>query len=85
MLGALKFGKIIEDTGFLAIPLILLSILAVFLVIGVFLGGLCAGIMEMAAWTRGFDNYFADFGNNDKLLTYGSIPFKQIRRLMLEG
>ena len=22
---------------------------------------------------------------NDKLLTYGSIPFKQIRRLMLEG
>jgi len=37
---------------------------------GVFLGGLCAGIMEMAAWTRGFDNYFADFGNNDKLLTY---------------
>jgi uroporphyrinogen decarboxylase len=37
---------------------------------GVFLGGLCAGIMEMAAWMRGFDNYFADFGNNDKLLTY---------------
>jgi uroporphyrinogen decarboxylase len=35
---------------------------------GVFLGGLCAGIMEMAAWTRGFENYFSDFANNEKLL-----------------
>lgn len=34
----------------------------------VFLGGLCAGIMEMAAWMRGFDNYFADFGSNQELL-----------------
>lgn len=37
---------------------------------GVFMGGLCAGIMEMAAWMRGFDNYFADFANNEKLLVY---------------
>jgi uroporphyrinogen decarboxylase len=35
---------------------------------GVFLGGLSAGIMEMAAWTRGFVNYFSDFANNEKLL-----------------
>ncbi len=35
---------------------------------GVFMGGLSAGIMEMAAWMRGFANYFADFANNDKLL-----------------
>jgi uroporphyrinogen decarboxylase len=35
---------------------------------GVFMGGLSAGIMEMAAWTRGFANYFADFANNEKLL-----------------
>jgi len=35
---------------------------------GVFMGGLCAGIMEMAAWTRGFANYFSDFANNEKLL-----------------
>ena len=34
----------------------------------VFMGGLCAGIMEMAAWTRGFANYFSDFANNEKLL-----------------
>jgi uroporphyrinogen decarboxylase len=34
----------------------------------VFIGGLCAGIMEMAAWTRGFANYFSDFANNEKLL-----------------
>ena len=34
----------------------------------VFLGGLSAGIMEMAAWTRGFPNYFSDFANNEKLL-----------------
>jgi uroporphyrinogen decarboxylase len=36
---------------------------------GVFLGGLSAGIMEMAAWTRGFSNYFSDFANNETLLT----------------
>lgn len=35
---------------------------------GVFMGGLSAGIMEMAAWTRGFTNYFSDFANNQKLL-----------------
>lgn len=35
---------------------------------GVFLGGLSAGIMEMAAWMRGFENYFSDFANNEKLL-----------------
>ncbi len=35
----------------------------------VFLGGLSAGIMEMAAWLRGFENYFADFAGNEKLLT----------------
>jgi len=35
---------------------------------GVFIGGLSAGIMEMAAWTRGFANYFSDFANNEKLL-----------------
>ncbi|HVN53279.1 MAG TPA: uroporphyrinogen decarboxylase family protein [Anaerolineaceae bacterium] len=34
----------------------------------VFLGGLSAGIMEMAAWMRGFDNYFSDFGSNETLL-----------------
>ena len=35
---------------------------------GVFIGGLSAGIMEMAAWTRGFDNYFSDFANNEKFI-----------------
>jgi uroporphyrinogen decarboxylase len=35
---------------------------------GVFMGGLSAGIMEMAAWTRGFTNYFSDFVSNEKLL-----------------
>ena len=35
---------------------------------GVFMGGLCAGIMEMAAWMRGFANYFSDFANNEMLL-----------------
>lgn len=34
----------------------------------VFLGGLSAGIMEMAAWMRGYENYFSDFANNEKLL-----------------
>ena len=37
---------------------------------GVILGGLSAGIMEMAAWMRGFADYFADFGNNQELLGY---------------
>jgi len=35
---------------------------------GVFIGGLSAGIMEMAAWMRGFDRYFTDFASNEKLL-----------------
>jgi uroporphyrinogen decarboxylase len=35
---------------------------------GVFIGGLSAGIMEMAAWMRGFANYFSDFANNEKLI-----------------
>lgn len=35
---------------------------------GVFMGGLSAGIMEMAAWMRGFANYFSDFANNEALL-----------------
>ena len=35
---------------------------------GYFMGGLSAGIMEMAAWTRGFANYFSDFANNENLL-----------------
>lgn len=35
---------------------------------GVFMGGLSAGIMEMAAWMRGFANYFSDFANNEKLI-----------------
>lgn len=34
----------------------------------VFMGGLSAGIMEMAAWMRGFANYFSDFAINEKLL-----------------
>jgi uroporphyrinogen decarboxylase len=36
----------------------------------VLLGGLSAGIMEMAAWTRGFDRYFPDFAVNTKLLEH---------------
>jgi uroporphyrinogen decarboxylase len=36
----------------------------------VILGGLCAGIMEMAAWTRGFENYFSDFALNPEMLGY---------------
>jgi uroporphyrinogen decarboxylase len=36
---------------------------------GVFMGGLSAGIMEMAAWMRGFTNFFSDFALNEKLLT----------------
>lgn len=34
----------------------------------IFMGGLSAGIMEMAAWMRGFANYFSDFAMNEKLL-----------------
>jgi len=36
----------------------------------VLLGGLCAGVLEMTAWMRGFDNYFPDFVNNPELQTY---------------
>jgi uroporphyrinogen decarboxylase len=36
----------------------------------VVLGGLCAGVMEMAAWTRGFENYFSDFALNPEMLGY---------------
>ena len=32
------------------------------------MGSFCSGIMEMAAWTRGFANYFSDFANNEILL-----------------
>jgi uroporphyrinogen decarboxylase len=35
---------------------------------GVFIGGMSAGIMEIAAWMRGFDNYFIDFVANERLL-----------------
>jgi uroporphyrinogen decarboxylase len=35
---------------------------------GVFIGGMSAGIMEIAAWMRGFDNYFVDFAANEELL-----------------
>jgi len=34
---------------------------------GVCLWGMCAGIMEMAAYLRGFQNYFLDFVGNEKL------------------
>jgi uroporphyrinogen decarboxylase len=34
----------------------------------VVLGGLCAGIMEIAAWTLGFERYFSDFALNPALL-----------------
>jgi uroporphyrinogen decarboxylase len=37
---------------------------------GVIIGGLCAGIMEMVAWMRGFEDYFLDFAANTKLLEY---------------
>ena len=37
---------------------------------GVALGGLCAGILEMAAWLRGFENYYLDLAANQKLLGY---------------
>jgi uroporphyrinogen decarboxylase len=35
----------------------------------VFLGSMSAGVMEMTAWSRGFENYFADFASNQKLQT----------------
>lgn len=34
----------------------------------VVLGNFCAGMMEMAAWTRGFTDYFMDFAANQKLM-----------------
>lgn len=37
---------------------------------GVILGGLSAGIMELAAWMRGFADYFRDFGDNTDLMEY---------------
>lgn len=37
---------------------------------GVVIGGLCAGIMEMVAWMRGFEDYFIDFVANTKLMEY---------------
>ena len=37
---------------------------------GVILGGLSAGIMEMAAWMRGFKDYFEDFAGNQELMGY---------------
>jgi uroporphyrinogen decarboxylase len=37
---------------------------------GVVIGGLCAGIMEMVAWMRGFEDYFMDFAANTKLMEY---------------
>ncbi|MBW2060533.1 MAG: hypothetical protein JRI95_03100 [Deltaproteobacteria bacterium] len=36
----------------------------------VILGGLCAGVMEIAAWMRGFEGYFSDFALNPTLLCY---------------
>ena len=37
---------------------------------GVILGGLTSGIMEMAAWMRGYPDYFTDFVANSDLLEY---------------
>jgi uroporphyrinogen decarboxylase len=37
---------------------------------GVVLGGLCGGILEMAAWLRGFESYFIDLAVNQRLLGY---------------
>jgi len=37
---------------------------------GVIIGGLCAGIMEMVSWMRGFEDYFLDFAGNTKLMEY---------------
>lgn len=35
----------------------------------VFLDGLCAGIMEMSSWLRGFENFYSDLACNEKLAT----------------
>ena len=37
---------------------------------GVVIGGLCAGIMEMVAWMRGYEDYFRDFAWNATLMEY---------------
>jgi uroporphyrinogen decarboxylase len=37
---------------------------------GVVIGGLCAGILEMVSWMRGYEDYFLDFAGNTKLLGY---------------
>lgn len=34
---------------------------------GVFLGCMCSGILELAAWMRGFENFYADLITNEKL------------------
>ncbi len=34
---------------------------------GVFLGCMCSGILELAAWLRGFENFYADLITNEKL------------------
>ncbi len=34
---------------------------------GVFLGSMCSGILELAAWMRGFENFYADLVTNEKL------------------
>jgi uroporphyrinogen decarboxylase len=31
---------------------------------GVVIGGLCAGILEMVSWMRGYEDYFLDFAGN---------------------
>ncbi len=36
----------------------------------VILGGLCAGFMEITAWTRGFADYFADLASDEELIGY---------------
>jgi uroporphyrinogen decarboxylase len=36
----------------------------------VVIGGLCAGIMEMVAWMRGYEDYFRDFAWNATLMEY---------------
>jgi uroporphyrinogen decarboxylase len=33
----------------------------------VVVGSMSAGVLEMTAWTRGFNDYFADLGSNEKL------------------
>jgi len=36
----------------------------------VVIGGLCAGITEMASWLRGYEDYYMDFAANARLLEY---------------